>query len=61
MFCAVDRELVGMFVLKYTLHPAITPALQSMVLHRIAPVMVTGTSTSTPTGCGCGAGYPWIS
>lgn len=30
-----------MFVLKYTLHPAITPALQSMVLHRIAPVMVT--------------------
>lgn len=41
MFCAVDRELVGMFVLKYTLHPAITPALQSMVLHRIAPVMVT--------------------
>lgn len=41
VFCAVDRELVGMFVLKYTLHPAITPALQSMVLHRIAPVMVT--------------------
>lgn len=41
VFCAVSRELVGMFVLKYTLHPSIIPALQALVSHKIAPVMVT--------------------
>lgn len=41
VFCTVSRELVGMFVLKYTLHPSIIPALQALVSHKIAPVMVT--------------------
>lgn len=41
VFCAVDRELVGMFVLKYTLHTTILPALQALVSHRFNPVMVT--------------------
>ena len=41
VFCAVDRELVGMFVLKYTLHATILPALQTLVSHRFNPIMVT--------------------
>ncbi|HIY07643.1 MAG TPA: hypothetical protein H9844_11265 [Candidatus Evtepia faecigallinarum] len=41
VFCAVNRELVGMFVLKYTLHATILPALQTLVSHRFNPVMVT--------------------
>ena len=41
VFCAVDRELVGMFVLRYTLHPSILPALQTLVGHKISPVMAT--------------------
>lgn len=48
VFCAVSRELVGMFVLKYTLHPSIIPSLQSLVSHRVAPVMVTRDFNLTP-------------
>lgn len=48
VFCAVDRELVGMFVLRYTLHPSILPSLQTMIAHRISPVMATRDFNLTP-------------
>ena len=48
VFCAVDRELVGMFVLRYTLHPSILPSLQTMIAHRISPVMATRDVNLTP-------------
>lgn len=41
VFCAVDRELLGMFGVKYALHTTIVPSLQSLLGHRIAPVLVT--------------------
>ena len=48
VFCAVDRELVGMFVLRYTLHPSLLPSLQTMIAHRISPVMATRDFNLTP-------------
>ena len=48
VFCAVDRDLVGMFVLRYTLHPSILPSLQTMIAHRISPVMATRDFNLTP-------------
>ena len=48
VFCAVGRELVGMFVLRYTLHPSILPSLQTMIAHRISPVMATRDFNLTP-------------
>ena len=41
VFCAVDRELIGMFGVRYALHTTIIPSLQSLLGHRIAPVLVT--------------------
>lgn len=41
VFCAVDRELIGMFGVRYALHTTILPSLQSLLGHRIAPVLVT--------------------
>lgn len=41
VFCAVDRELIGMFGVKYALHTTIVPSLQLLLGHRIAPVLVT--------------------
>ena len=41
VFCAVDRELIGMFGVRYALHTTIVPSLQSLLGHRIAPVLVT--------------------
>ena len=48
VFCAVAGELVGMFVLKYTLHPSVIPALQALVSNRFSPVMVTRDFNLTP-------------
>ena len=41
VFCAVDRELIGMFGVRYALHTTIVPSLQSLLGHRITPVLVT--------------------
>ena len=48
MFCAVDRELVGMFVLRYTPPPSLLPLLQTMIAHRISPVIATQDFNLTP-------------
>ena len=37
----MDRELIGMFGVRYALHTTIVPSLQSLLGHRIAPVLVT--------------------
>ncbi len=36
--------------MRYTLHPSILPSLQTMIAHRISPVMATRTLISPPTG-----------
>ena len=41
VFCAVDRELIGMFELRYALHPSIVPSLKALLAHRIAPLLAT--------------------
>lgn len=41
IFCAVDREALGMFVLRYNLHPAILPALRALFAHKIHPILAT--------------------
>ncbi len=41
VFCALDRELIGMFELKYALHATIVPSLKSLLAHHIAPLLAT--------------------
>lgn len=41
VFCAIDGELAGIFALNYTLHSAISPALDALIRNRITPVLVT--------------------
>ena len=41
VFCAVGREIAGMFVLKYTMHPSIIPSLKALFTHRLHPILVT--------------------
>lgn len=41
IFCAVDGDLAGAFLLRYTLHPTILPALRAMFAHRLSPLLVT--------------------
>ncbi len=48
VFCAVSGELAGMFVLRYTLPPTVVPALQSLLAHRVSPVMITRDFNLTP-------------
>lgn len=48
VFCAVSGELAGMFVLRYTLPPTVVPSLQSLLAHRVSPVMITRDFNLTP-------------
>lgn len=49
LFCAVGGEMAGLFVLQYTLHPTITPALNALLLNGIHPVVATRDYHITPS------------
>lgn len=48
VFCAIGREIAGMFVLRYNLHPAIIPSLRALFAHKLHPVLVTRDFNLTP-------------
>lgn len=58
VFCAVGRELIGMFVLRYNLHPAILPALRALFAHKLNPVMVTRDFNLSPQRLRLGGRLP---
>lgn len=41
VFCAINGELAGIFVLYYSLHGAVEPAIYALTHNRITPVMAT--------------------
>ena len=41
VFCAIDRELAGIFALSYTLPETVFPALESLMLEKVEPVLAT--------------------
>lgn len=41
VFCAVSGELEAIFALNYRLHPAIRPAIQSLIANRLNPILAT--------------------
>lgn len=41
VFCAIDGELAGIFALNYVLHGTISPALVSLILNKVSPVLCT--------------------
>ncbi|MDO4515724.1 MAG: hypothetical protein Q4C76_01130, partial [Bacillota bacterium] len=58
VFCAAGRELIGMFVLRYNLHPAILPALRALFAHKLSPVMVTRDFNLSPQRLRLGGRLP---
>lgn len=48
LFCAVGGEMAGMFVLKYTMHPAIMPALGILFAHKIHVILAARDYHITP-------------
>ena len=48
VFCAIGSEIAAMFVLRYNLHPAITPSLRALFAHKLHPVLVTRDFNLTP-------------
>ncbi|MCI9156881.1 MAG: hypothetical protein HFF44_08090, partial [Lawsonibacter sp.] len=41
VFCAIDRELAGIFALSYNLPDTVFPALESLMMERVGPVLAT--------------------
>lgn len=41
IFCAHGMQPVGMFALRYDLHPAVVPCLQGLFLHKLRPILAT--------------------
>ena len=41
VFCAIDRELAGIFALSYTLPDTVFPALEALMLEKVEPVLAT--------------------
>lgn len=41
VFCAVSGELEAIFALNYRLHPAIRPAIESLIANRLNPILAT--------------------
>ena len=41
VFCAVGREAIGMFALKYSMHASILPSLRALFAHGLHPILVT--------------------
>ncbi|MBR5534779.1 MAG: hypothetical protein IKU62_08035 [Ruminiclostridium sp.] len=39
VFCVIAREVAGMFVLNYNIHPTVLPALQALLAHRFNPIL----------------------
>lgn len=39
VFCVVNREVAGMFVLNYNIHPTVEPALRTLLAHRFNPIL----------------------
>ena len=39
VFCVVNREVAGMFVLNYNIHPSVLPALRTLFAHRLNPIL----------------------
>ena len=48
VFCAIDRELAGIFALNYSLHGTLEPSLNSLIRNKVTPVMVTRDFNLTP-------------
>ncbi|MCF0123305.1 MAG: hypothetical protein HUJ67_04240 [Ruminiclostridium sp.] len=48
VFCAIGGEVIGMFVLRYTMHISILPALQALFAHKLHPLMITRDFNLTP-------------
>ena len=41
VFCAQGLQPVGVFYLRYDLHPAVIPCIQSLLLHKLRPILAT--------------------
>lgn len=39
VFCVLAREVIGMFVLSYNMHPSILPGLRTLFAHRLNPIL----------------------
>ena len=39
VFCVVAREVAGMFVLSYNIHPSVLPALRTLFAHKLNPIL----------------------
>ncbi len=48
VFCAIDRQLAGIFALNYSLHGTLDPSLTSLIRNRVTPVMATRDFNLTP-------------
>ncbi len=41
VFCVLAREVIGMFVLSYNMHPSILPGLRTLFAHKLNPILAT--------------------
>ena len=41
VFCAQGLQPVGVFFLRYDLHPAVIPCIQTLLLHKMRPIIAT--------------------
>lgn len=39
VFCVLAREVIGMFVLSYNMHPSILPGLRTLFAHKLNPIL----------------------
>ena len=60
VFCAADMIPIGMFTLKYSLHPAILPCLQALYEQKIYPLFATRDYNLTPQRLRAGGQLPLL-
>ena len=41
VYCAIDGQLAGLFPLRYTLNPAVSPSLSALIREDVSPVLAT--------------------
>ena len=41
VYCAIDGELAGLFPLRYSLNPAVSPSLSALIRENVSPVLAT--------------------
>ena len=58
VFCSHNLQPMGMFALRYDLHPAVVPCLQGLFLHKIRPILATRDFNLSPQRLRAGNALP---